>query len=131
MHLWRDRKEAHDGRGRPQDSLSLGGPPRLPSATEAEIAAALTGHDRPEHRLVLQQNLELFDALLGGRISEKGLFMPAVLFAILFDVLAGLAGARPRVAGLSRGDFLGELTARKIDAFSVDLEELKREVGFG
>jgi transposase len=31
-------------------------------ASEAEIAAALTGHDRPEHLFVLQQNLELFDA---------------------------------------------------------------------
>ena len=31
-------------------------------ASEAEIAAALTGHYRPEHLFVLQQNLELFDA---------------------------------------------------------------------
>ena len=31
-------------------------------ASEAEITAALTGHDRPEHVFVLQQNLELFDA---------------------------------------------------------------------
>jgi len=30
-------------------------------ASEAEIAAALTGHYRPEHLFVLQQNLELFD----------------------------------------------------------------------
>jgi transposase len=30
-------------------------------ASEAEIVAALTGHDRPEHVFVLQQNLELFD----------------------------------------------------------------------
>jgi len=30
-------------------------------ATEAEIAAALTGNYRPEHLFVLQQNLELFD----------------------------------------------------------------------
>ncbi|MEE8130886.1 MAG: IS110 family transposase, partial [Vicinamibacterales bacterium] len=30
-------------------------------ATEEEIVAALTGHDRPEHLFVLQQNLELFD----------------------------------------------------------------------
>ena len=30
-------------------------------ATPAEIAAALTGHYRAEHLLVLQQNLELFD----------------------------------------------------------------------
>lgn len=30
-------------------------------ATEAEIVAALTGHYRPEHVFVLQQNLELFD----------------------------------------------------------------------
>lgn len=32
------------------------------NASEAEIAAALTGHDRPEHVFVLRQNLELFDA---------------------------------------------------------------------
>jgi len=32
------------------------------SASEAEIAAALTGHYRPEHVFVLKQNLELFDA---------------------------------------------------------------------
>jgi transposase len=31
-------------------------------ASEEEIAAALTGHYRPEHLFVLQQNLELFDA---------------------------------------------------------------------
>jgi len=31
-------------------------------ASEAEIVAALTGHYRPEHLFVLQQNLELFDA---------------------------------------------------------------------
>jgi len=31
-------------------------------ASKAEIAAALTGHYRPEHLLVLQQNLALFDA---------------------------------------------------------------------
>lgn len=31
-------------------------------ASEAEIIAALTGHYRPEHLFVLQQNLELFDA---------------------------------------------------------------------
>jgi transposase len=31
-------------------------------ASEAEIIAALTGHYRPEHVFVLQQNLELFDA---------------------------------------------------------------------
>jgi len=30
-------------------------------ATEADIIAALTGHYRPEHVFVLQQNLELFD----------------------------------------------------------------------
>ena len=30
-------------------------------ASAAEITAALTGHDRPEHIFVLQQNLELFD----------------------------------------------------------------------
>jgi hypothetical protein len=30
-------------------------------ASEAEIAAALTGHYRPEHLFALQQNLELFD----------------------------------------------------------------------
>jgi transposase len=30
-------------------------------ATTAEIIGALTGHDRPEHLFVLQQNLELFD----------------------------------------------------------------------
>jgi transposase len=29
--------------------------------SEAEITAALTGHDRPEHVFVLRQNLELFD----------------------------------------------------------------------
>src|ERR1700675_211819 len=31
-------------------------------ASEADIMAALTGHYRPEHLFVLQQNLELFDA---------------------------------------------------------------------
>jgi len=31
-------------------------------ASEAELIAALTGHYRPEHLFVLQQNLELFDA---------------------------------------------------------------------
>ena len=31
-------------------------------ATQAEIVAALTGHYRPDHLFVLQQNLELFDA---------------------------------------------------------------------
>lgn len=31
-------------------------------ASQAEIVAALTGHYRPEHLFVLQQNLELFDA---------------------------------------------------------------------
>ena len=31
-------------------------------ASEAKITAALTGHYRPEHIFVLQQNLELFDA---------------------------------------------------------------------
>lgn len=31
-------------------------------ASEADIIAALTGHYRPEHLFVLQQNLELFDA---------------------------------------------------------------------
>lgn len=31
-------------------------------ATEAEIAAALTGHYRPEQLFVLQQNLEIYDA---------------------------------------------------------------------
>jgi transposase len=31
-------------------------------ASKAEITAALTGHYRPEHLFVLQQNLELFDA---------------------------------------------------------------------
>ena len=31
-------------------------------ASQAEIIAALTGHYRPEHLFVLQQNLELFDA---------------------------------------------------------------------
>src|SRR6266498_4680323 len=30
-------------------------------ASEADIIAALTGHYRPEHLFVLQQNLELFD----------------------------------------------------------------------
>jgi transposase len=34
-------------------------------ASEAEIAAALTGHYRPEHLFVLRQNLELFDACQG------------------------------------------------------------------
>jgi hypothetical protein len=31
-------------------------------ASKTEIIAALTGHSRPEHLFVLQQNLELFDA---------------------------------------------------------------------
>ena len=31
-------------------------------ASKADIVAALTGHYRPEHLFVLQQNLELFDA---------------------------------------------------------------------
>ena len=34
-------------------------------ASEAEIVAALTGHYRPEHVFVLQQNLELFDRYQG------------------------------------------------------------------
>jgi transposase len=34
-------------------------------ASEAEIAAALTGHYRPEHLFVLRQNLELYDAFQG------------------------------------------------------------------
>ena len=34
-------------------------------ASEAEITAALTGHYRPEHVFVLQQNLALFDAYQG------------------------------------------------------------------
>lgn len=34
-------------------------------ASEADIAAALTGHYRPEQLFVLKQNLELFDALQG------------------------------------------------------------------
>ena len=34
-------------------------------ASEVEITAALTGHSRPEHVFVLQQNLELFDAYQG------------------------------------------------------------------
>lgn len=33
------------------------------SASEAQVAAALTGHYRPEQIFVLKQNLELFDAL--------------------------------------------------------------------
>jgi len=33
------------------------------NSSEAEIAAALTGNYRPEHVFVLQQNLEIFDAL--------------------------------------------------------------------
>ena len=34
-------------------------------ASAAEIAAALTGHYRPEHLFVLRQNLELYDAFQG------------------------------------------------------------------
>lgn len=34
-------------------------------ASEAELRAALTGHYRPEHVFVLQQNLDLFDAYQG------------------------------------------------------------------
>ena len=34
-------------------------------ASKAEIVAALTGHYRPEHLFVLQQNLELFDTCQG------------------------------------------------------------------
>src|SRR5262245_45708717 len=34
-------------------------------ASQAEVMAALTGHYRPEHLFVLQQNLELFDACQG------------------------------------------------------------------
>ena len=34
-------------------------------ASKADIIAALTGHYRPEHLFVLQQNLELFDACQG------------------------------------------------------------------
>ncbi len=33
------------------------------------------------------------------------------------------------LAGLARADFLGELAARKIDVFRVDVGELKREAG--
>jgi hypothetical protein len=32
------------------------------NVSEEEIAAALTGHYRPEHLFVLRQNLEIFDA---------------------------------------------------------------------
>jgi hypothetical protein len=32
-------------------------------SSEAEIAAALTGHYKPEHVFALQQNFELFDAV--------------------------------------------------------------------
>ena len=38
-------------------------------ASEAEITAALTGHYRPEHVFVLQQNLELFDAYQGQLVA--------------------------------------------------------------
>ena len=47
------------GRTNPQD-LAQYRDPRC-HASEAEIAAALTGHYRPEHLFALKQNLELFD----------------------------------------------------------------------
>ncbi len=47
------------GRTNPQD-LAHYRDPRC-HASEAEIAAALTGHYRPEHLFALKQNLELFD----------------------------------------------------------------------
>jgi len=40
-------------------------------------------------------------------------------------------GRAAELAGLTRGDFLDELAARKIDVFQVDLKELKREVERG
>jgi predicted HTH domain antitoxin len=40
-------------------------------------------------------------------------------------------GRGPQLAGVPRAEFLGELAARKIDVFRVDLEELKKEVGLG
>ena len=48
------------GRTDPQ-ALAQHRDPRC-QASEAEITAALTGHYRPEHVFVLQQNLELFEA---------------------------------------------------------------------
>jgi len=35
------------------------------------------------------------------------------------------------IAGLNRRDFLSELAVRKIDAFVVDLHDLKRELANG
>lgn len=44
--------------------LALHRDPRC-RASEAEIAAALTGHYRPEHLFALRQNIELYDAFQG------------------------------------------------------------------
>ncbi|MBI2298351.1 MAG: UPF0175 family protein [Armatimonadetes bacterium] len=40
-------------------------------------------------------------------------------------------GAAARIAGVTRLQFLDILAARKIDVFSVDLDELRREVEGG
>ena len=40
-------------------------------------------------------------------------------------------GRAAQLAGLPRADFLGELAARKIDVFRVNIEELKKEAGLG
>ena len=58
-------------------------------ASEAEIMAALTGHYRPEHVFVLQQNLELFDAY-----QRQLAACDAAIEAHVAD--AGRPGARPR-----------------------------------
>lgn len=40
-------------------------------------------------------------------------------------------GRAAELAGLSRADFIDELAARKIPLSSIDLEELKAEIGLG
>src|SRR4030095_9651318 len=48
-------------------------------ASEAEITAALTGHYRPEHVFVLQQNLALFEAFQGQLAACDGAIEAHVL----------------------------------------------------
>jgi transposase len=67
-------------------------------ASEAEIAAALTGHYQPEHLFVLGQNLELYDALQGQITS-----CDAQIEAYLRRLVASMAASRdPLPAARSR-----------------------------
>lgn len=40
-------------------------------------------------------------------------------------------GRAAEVAGLTRADFIDQLSRRKIDVFQVDLDELRSEIGLG